>query len=140
MATDWNQFFMGMARYMATASKDPSTQVGAVIVDYRRIVVGMGYNGFPRGVRDDDARYADRSIKYKLIVHAEANAILNASAAVKGCSLYCTWHPCSDCTKLIVQAGISMVFCPAPDPRWAEDAAFARMMLEEGSVRIEVAP
>jgi dCMP deaminase len=117
-------------------SKDPSTKVGAVIVDPRRVVRGMGYNGFPRGVCDTPERYADRPTKYKLVVHAEANAILNATGDVRGCVLYCTWHPCSACAALIAQAGIAEVRCPAPDPRWAEDGAFARMILDEAGVDV----
>jgi dCMP deaminase len=127
---------MGLAEYVATASKDPSTKVGAVIVDDRRIVLGMGYNGFPRRVRDDVDRYNDRPTKYAMVVHAEANAILNAAASVRGATLYCTWHPCSACAALIIQAGIVKVVSPPADPRWVESATIARTMFEEAEIKL----
>jgi dCMP deaminase len=132
----WDERFAALALHVAQWSKDPSTKVGAVIVDSLRVVRGVGYNGFPRGVKDLPERYLDRPTKYKLVVHAEANALLNSSGGVRGCTLYCTWHPCSACAALIVQAGIAEIHCPAPDPRWAEDAMFARMIFGEAGVAI----
>ncbi len=134
----WHDRFADLARHVSQWSRDPSTKVGAVIVDPLKRVVGMGFNGFARGVRDLPERYADRPTKYKLVVHAEANAILNASGSVRGGVLYCTWHPCSACASLIVQAGIAEVRCPEPDPRWAEDGGFARLILDEAGVDVLV--
>ena len=71
----WDKRWIGVAEHIARFSKDPSTQVGAVIVDGMNRLVSIGYNGFPRGVADDDERYNNRKTKLKLIVHAEANAI-----------------------------------------------------------------
>lgn len=134
----WKSRFADMAKLVATWSKDPSTQVGAVIFDARRVVVGLGYNGFPRGVADTEERYAEKSVKYKFVVHAEANAILNATRGVRECGLLVTKHPCSECAKLIAQSGITDVYCPAPstDAPWAEDAHFARAILCEAEVEI----
>lgn len=136
--TKWRNRFVDMAKLVATWSKDPSTKVGAVIFDARRIVVGLGYNGFPRGVLDKPDRYDTKMAKYKLIVHAEANAILNATRSVRECGLLVTKHPCSECAKLIVQAGITDVFCPKPstDQPWADDAEFAKIILSEADVEI----
>lgn len=134
----WRGRFIDMAKLVASWSKDPSTQVGAVIFDARRIVIGVGYNGFPRGVLDNEERYKDRSVKHKLVVHGEANAILNASRPVRDCGLLVTKHPCSDCAKLIVQSGIIEVFCPisSADSPWAEDAEFAKTILSEAEVEV----
>ncbi len=132
----WHQWFLGMADYVATASKDPSTKVGAVIIDGNRIVRGMGYNGFPRGVRDEPERYANRAEKYKRVVHAEANALLNSHGSLRGCTLYATMHPCSACAALIIQAGITSVVCRPTIERWREDAEFAISMFNEADVHV----
>jgi dCMP deaminase len=136
--TDWHARFMDLAAHVATWSKDPSTKVGAVIVDDKNRVIGMGYNGFPRGVHDLQARYDDRPTKYKYVVHAEANAILNAIRDVRGCVIYCTLHPCCECAKLIIQAGIAAVFCKPVDPRWAESSEIAAQMFAEAGVDLFV--
>lgn len=136
----WQRFFHVMALHVATASKDPSTKCGSVIVDAERRVLGLGYNGFPRGVRDDDERYDDRALKYKLVVHAEANAILNAVGGVGGCTLFSTKFPCTECAKLIIQAGIATVVSPPidrdPACRWSEDQRLSRMMFLEAEVEM----
>lgn len=132
---EWGNRFMQLAELVASWSKDPSTRVGAVIVDDNKIVRGLGFNGFPRGVRDEPERYACREIKYKLIVHAEPNALLNANGNIRGCTLYCTKHPCSACAALVIQAGIRAVVCPdGGDERWAEDQTLARNMFAEADV------
>lgn len=140
MKTNWHARFLNLARHVATWSKDPSTKVGAVIVDDLHRVVSMGFNGFPRGIRDTDERLNDRPTKYKLVVHAEANAILNAPQPVRGCALYVTFDPCSDCAKLILQSGIRTVYV-APrfvdsGARWTESQQEAREMLLEGGVEV----
>jgi dCMP deaminase len=139
---NWDLRFMEQAALVATWSKDPSTKCGAIIVDHYRRVLGQGFNGFPRGVVDSAERYVDRPTKYAMIVHSEANAILNARGDVLGCLIYTTKFPCSGCTKLIIQAGLLQVICPVQDPanpsdqRWAEDAAISRLMLGEAGVTI----
>ena len=105
----WPRRFLKLAQEVATWSKDPNTKVGAVIVDERNRIVGLGYNGFPRGVADSPALYSDRESKLSLVVHAEANAILNSNRVVSGCHLYTSLPPCNECAKLIIQAGISRV-------------------------------
>lgn len=105
----WNRFYLGLADYVATASKDPSTQVGAVIVRPDKTVASLGFNGFPRGMRDDPELYSDRTVKYSRIIHAEINAILNAKEPLNGYTLYSTHMPCDRCAVQIVQAGISRV-------------------------------
>lgn len=118
MVSKWDRRFLDMAAFVATWSKDPSTQVGAVIVRPDRTIASVGYNGFPRGVSDDDARYADRSLKYPMIVHAEMNAILSAKEPLLGYAIYVTpLAPCATCAGAIIQSGIKRVVatCRKPD-------------------------
>jgi dCMP deaminase len=127
---------MKLAMEVATWSKDPSTKVGAVIVDHSNRPVGLGFNGFPRGVHDTPERYADKPTKYKMIVHAEANAILNAVVPIQGFTLYATKFPCSECAKLIIQSGIARIVSPVPgtgEP-WATDAQFSKTMFAEAVI------
>ena len=137
----WTQRFLALALHVAEWSKDPSTKVGAVVVDSDRIVLSLGYNGFPRGVIDSTERLSERPVKYAFTVHAEANALLNASRSVRGATLYCTLLPCSECAKLVIQAGIRRVVCPAPAEgyeRWADSFRMAREMFQESGVKLQV--
>lgn len=106
----WHDRFFDLARMVGSWSKDPSTQVGAVIVRPDRTIASVGYNGFPRGVSDDPDVLENRPAKYLRMVHAEANAILSAREPLHGCTLYVTpLHPCANCAGLIIQAGIVSV-------------------------------
>lgn len=136
---EWDGFFLDMAALVASRSKDPSTKVGAVIVaPDGKNVRSIGYNGFPRGMADDDSLYADREVKYSRIVHAEMNAILNAERRVDGCTLYCTLLPCDRCAVFVVQAGITRVVTPQPDAdiesRWGESFNKTRDIFAEAGV------
>lgn len=136
----WDTRFMELADHVAQWSKDPSTKVGAVIVDAQRRIVGLGYNGFPRGVSDNPDRYDHKPTKYKMVVHSEANAILNANQSVKDCLLYATKFPCTECTKLIIQSGIHRVTAPAPKEGevWTEDAQFSNIMMLEAGLTVSL--
>ena len=109
----WDQYFMGVAHLSAMRSKDPVTQVGACIVNDRRRIIGIGYNGFPIGVDDDtfpwDKKESWLNSKYPYVVHAEPNAILNATVPLDDATLYVTLFPCNECAKLIIQSGIKEV-------------------------------
>lgn len=112
----WDEYFMGVAKLSSLRSKDPSTQVGACIVDpTSKKILSIGYNGFPRGCDDNIFPWgktdADQlNNKYLYVVHSEANAILNTNnTTIHGCTMYVTLFPCSDCTKLIIQAGITEI-------------------------------
>jgi dCMP deaminase len=131
---------MDLARHISAWSKDPSTQVGCVIVDPDRKVVGLGFNGFPRGVEDTWERYNDRLAKIPRVVHAEANAILNAGRDLAGCTAYVTLHPCCECAKLLIQSGITVVYAPNDDlpDRWKDSLSMAQEMLRESGVRLEL--
>jgi len=104
---------MRMAHIIAERSKDPYTQAGAVVVMPNNVVVGVGYNGFPRGI-DNNALPWDKEgkledTKYAYICHAEENAIYNANNTTQNCKIYCTLFPCNECVKTIIQTGIREV-------------------------------
>ena len=135
----WDLRFLRLADHIAQWSKDPSTKVGAVIVDDQRRVLGMGYNGFARGVSDTPERLDDRDTKLRFVVHAEVNAILNAVGPVAGCTLYTTpMFTCGDCAKVVVQAGIRRVVSIqkplANITTWALSLDTAHVMYREAGV------
>lgn len=137
----WDRWFLGLAAYTATASKDPSTRVGAVVVDGKRRVVSVGYNGFARGVVDRPDRYADRATKLRFVVHAERNAILFAGRDLTGCTLYThPFPPCAPCAAVVIQAGIVRVVAPrasaALAARWGADLEDSRSMFLEAGVEL----
>ena len=109
----WDESYMQICRVIAKRSKDPSTQTGACIVDENNIIISLGYNGFPRGCHDDNLPWGREgdfcNAKYAYVVHAEANAILNADKNTKGAKMYCGLFPCNECSKMIIQAGIKEV-------------------------------
>lgn len=110
----WDDYFMGIALLSAKRSKDPNTQVGACIIDEDNKIVGIGYNGFPRGCGDDKLPWKKKSdnineTKYPYVVHAEANAILNSTKNLKNCTIYVALFPCNECAKLIIQSGIKKI-------------------------------
>lgn len=111
----WDERFLELAAHISTWSKDPSTKVGACIVDNKRHVVSVGYNGFPRGVFDNQERYNKRETKLMYVCHAERNALDNAHCDVTGCTLYCTLFPCNECAKSIIQRGIKEVVTYKPE-------------------------
>ena len=110
----WDEYFMGVALLSAKRSKDPSTQVGACIVNDKNKIVGAGYNGLPIGCSDDefpwDKQGSFLDTKYPFVCHAELNAILNnIGMDLKGCRIYTALFPCNECSKAIIQSGISEV-------------------------------
>jgi len=135
--------FIAVAQAMATLSKDPSTQVGAVVLDMDCNILSVGCNGFPRGVTDSPVRWEHKPTKYKFVVHAEANAIAQAArvgARLLGSQMIITsLHPCSNCAGMIAQSGIKRVFAPAnhrigASTVWAEEAEYAKHILKEAGV------
>ena len=142
MLDKWDQRFMDLANFVAAWSKDPSTQVGAVIANpHTKRVVSMGYNGFPSGVGDHDHRLENREIKYEMIVHAETNALLFAGPAAENCTLYVTpLPPCARCGVVIIQAGIQRVVAPIPDKskeHWNTQSEISEQMFSEAGVELE---
>lgn len=136
--THWDYRFLDLAKFVSDWSKDPSTKVGAVIADHNNRIVSIGYNGFPAGL-EDDKRLNDRETKYKIIVHAEANAILFSNTNLFGCTLYTyPFQPCSRCAGLIIQSGIKKVISPKNNiARWESDFNLSKALLEEANIKIK---
>ena len=110
----WDEYFMTIALLSAKRSKDPSTQVGACIVDNENKVVSIGYNGMPRHCDDTKLTWEkgeDLNNKYLYVCHAEFNAILNTrdGSHLNGCKIYVTLFPCNECAKAIIQSGIKEI-------------------------------
>lgn len=138
----WDKRYLELAQFVAQWSKDPSTKTGAVIVSPDNFVVAVGYNGFPRGVEDTDARLNDRETKYKMIVHCERNALLAAKQDLTGSTLY-TWPfmSCAPCAGMVIQAGVKRVVAHRNDnPRWQEDFKLTQQMFWEAGVTIDLYP
>ena len=133
----WDDRFLELATVISSWSKDPSTKVGAVIVNKDKKIISTGYNGFPRGIKDDH-RLDNREQKYDLVVHAEANAIIHAKEPLDGCTIYTMpFMPCSRCAGLIIQAGIQrVVSVPSAEDRWSANFQLSKDMLLEAKVLI----
>lgn len=136
----WDEYFMGVALLSARRSKDPSTQVGACIVNDQNKIVGAGYNGLPIGCHDDDFPWdkqgAFLETKYPFVCHAELNAILNnIGMDLKGCKIYTALFPCNECTKAIIQSGISEVIYLSDKYAGTDAAKASKLMLDTSGVR-----
>lgn len=149
--TRWDAYYLKLAVATAQMSRDPSTKVGAIIVGPDADIRATGFNGFPRGVADYPHRLQNRQLKYKMIVHAEMNAIFNAARAgisLQGCRLYliamndagCFWGgpPCSNCIGGVIQSGITEIVSLPPSPwlpdRWLESLNLSLDMIEEAGL------
>ena len=137
---NWDEYFMGVALLAAQRSKDPSTQVGACIIDSDRRILSTGYNGFPKGCSDDEFPWnRDESLgetKYQYVVHAELNAILNASGKkLAGATVYVGLFPCNECTKAIIQSGISEVVYLSEKYHHTASMEASRKMLDAAGVK-----
>lgn len=139
----WDKYFIDIAGVVLGKSKDPRTKTGAVIVGPAQQIVATGYNGFPRGVIENEERW-ERPTKYQYVVHAEQNAIANAARhgiALEGCTLYVIGNPpiapCSSCAKSVIQAGIvrvvGNVLADSPE-HWQEDNDIALKLFAEADV------
>lgn len=134
----WDEYFMGVALLSGKRSKDPSTQVGACIVNIQNKIVGVGYNGFPIGCSDEDFPWVKEGsaleTKYPYVCHAELNAILNSTVGLHGCKIYVALFPCNECTKAIIQAGIKEVVYLSD--KYAANDSFiaAKKMLDKAGI------
>ena len=142
----WDCYFLNMIDVVKSRSKDRSVQVGCIIVGEGNSVLSMGYNGFPRGVKDKEERH-ERPLKYKITEHSERNAIYNAARngiKLLDSTLYAGVWPCTDCARGIIQAGISKIVMDGRKyaegvatwcERWEEDFTIALEILEAAGVR-----
>ena len=140
----WDIRFLKLAKHVAEWSKDPSTQVGAVIAKDKR-VISMGFNGFPRGVDDSEVRLNTRGLKYDLIIHAEINALSFAYVDVGGATLYTyPMQPCVRCATQVIQSGIKRVVTIVPstelNERWGGGFCQVKEIFEEAGVKIGYIP
>ena len=135
----WDEYFMGVAMLAAKRSKDPSTQVGACIVDRNNVILTTGYNGFPIGCSDDEFPW-DREgevTKYPFVVHAELNAILNAGGkSLKGARIYVALFPCNECAKAIIQSGIKEVVYLSDKYADTSGVKASKLMLSTAGVKL----
>ena len=140
----WHHRLMELAFLVASWSKDPSTKTGAVVVGPDREIRATGYNGLVRGVDDNISERMERPTKYDFFEHAERNAIYNAcltGTSLKGCVLYATHAPCTDCARAIIQAGIKMVITNkiiidenSPKGTWRDKVEYSAQMFKEAGI------
>ncbi len=139
MAAKWAKRFVQMAELVASWSKDPSTQVGAVITESNRIV-SLGFNGYPHGI-SDSAETDNREMKLLKTLHAEENAILFAKRDLSGCEIWVTHFPCPNCAAKIIQTGITTVHCPEQPvdflTRWQDKIKVSEEMFNQAGVTID---
>jgi dCMP deaminase len=143
MNEKWDRRFLELAELISSWSKDPSSQVGSVIVSPKKEVISLGFNGFPSRLHDNPVDLGDRSRKYKKILHSEINSILYAKRDLASCSIYIyPFLSCADCTKVIIQSGITRVVTVKMDEnseryqRWKADFDTSREMYQEAGVEI----
>jgi len=138
----WDEYFMGIALLSAKRSKDPSTQVGACIVDSKsNRILSVGYNGFPFGCSDDDFPWSRDGetlcTKYPYVVHAELNAILNNRGVIlEGSKIYTALFPCNECAKAIIQSGIKEVIYLSDKYSDTDNVKASKRMFEKAGVAI----
>ena len=134
----WDEYFMGIAALSALRSKDPSTQVGACIVNQDKRILSMGYNGMPHSCHDDEfpwERGEGLQSKYLYVCHAELNAILNCNTgSVRGCSVYVTLFPCNECAKAIIQSGIKEIVYMSDKYATTDSTLAAKKMFDTAGV------
>ncbi len=138
-AISWDECFMRMTHIISERSKDPKTQVGAVVVDQKNVVVGMGYNGFPRGIESDQLPWEREGkptdTKYGYICHAEENAIYNANTSTNDCKVYCNLFPCNECAKTLIQKGIVEVIYEDDKYHDTDSCIMSRRLFELAGVK-----
>jgi dCMP deaminase len=125
----WHKRFIDLATLVSSWSKDPSTKVGAVIVDPKNRIVSVGFNGFAQGINDNCTH---RDEKLRRTIHAEENAILFANRSIEGCTIYVTHHPCARCTAKLIQVGIASIIYRDPlSENWEDEVKSSEHMLYE---------
>jgi dCMP deaminase len=139
----WDDTFLEICGVLAKRSKDENTKIGCVIVGPDHEIRSVGYNCFPRGIDDNVQARQERPEKYAFFAHAERNAIFNAArigVPLLGSTCYLPLLPCSDCTRGLIQSGITEVVCGSnivPE-RWAEGCGPSLAMLKEAGVMIRL--
>ena len=137
----WDEYFMGIAELSARRSKDPSTQVGACIVDDNNKIMSVGYNGMPKACSDDEFPWeregGQLETKYFFVCHAELNAILNyRGGSLEGSRIYATLFPCNECAKAIIQAGIKEIIYACDKYADSASVVASKMMFKAAGVKL----
>jgi dCMP deaminase len=143
---NWHEYFIRIADIIKSKSKDQSTKVSAVLVDDKNSILGVGYNGFPRGVNDDIQSRHERPVKMLYTEHAERNAIYNAvrnGVKLDGAKIYLSNYgiSCAECTRAIIQSGIKEIICrqgkfEGKDKQWEQSILVSKEMLNETNVKV----
>ncbi len=135
----WDEYFMGVSILSGFRSKDPSTQVGACIVSQENKILSMGYNGFPKGCKDDEFPWEKEGefceTKYPYVTHSELNAILNyRGGSLEGAKIYVSLFPCNECAKAIIQCGIKTIVYRSDKYAQTDAVKASKRMLEAAGV------
>lgn len=133
----WDIRYFSLALEIATWSKDPSKQVGAICVSPDKRGIVCGYNGFPRNITDSEKLLKDKKLKNKLMVHAEANCVVNSRTLLVNWTMHVTKAPCTECAKLMINAGIKRVVCPSPGGSWKDDQLMAISLMTEANLEVD---
>lgn len=138
----WDEYFMGIAKLTAGRSKDPSTQVGAVIISQDNRVLSTGYNGTPNGFDDDNFPWGREGkpleTKYMFVCHAEANAIDNFRGNKKefeNAKIYVDLFPCNECAKKIIQNGIKEIVYLSDKYANSDSTKASKMMFDQCGIK-----
>ena len=135
---NWDDYFMSVAYISSLRSKDPRTQVGACIVDKNHRIISTGYNGMPNRCNDSEMPWEAKDgleSKYLYVIHSEQNAILHARSDLTNCTLYTTLFPCNECSKAIIQSGISEVIYLSDKYKDKEFSIASRFILDKAGVK-----
>jgi len=138
----WDEYFMGVSILSSKRSKDPNTQVGACIINQDKKIIGIGYNGFPKGCSDETFPWGRigefLETKYPYVVHAELNAILNSVGRdLNGCTMYVALFPCNECAKAIIQSGIKRLVYLSDKYKDKDFTIAAKKMFDSAGVKYE---
>lgn len=140
----WDKYFMSMVYLVAMKSKDPNTKIGAVIVGKDHEIISCGFNGLPRGMKDDLDSYNSKPDKYFWYEHAERNAVYNAARNgihTLGCTMYTQGVPCADCARGAIQAGIKEVVVHTDwnklnNEKWVISSQYSQAMFSDCGVNL----
>lgn len=137
----WHPRFLRLAKEISSWSLDPSTKCGSVIVDKKKRIVSVGFNGFPPGIKDEENLYKSRPDKYLRVSHSEANSLSFAERPIDGCSIFIyPFLSCSTCTKLIITRGIveviTLKMSDDLELRWGDDIKVSRELFSEVGIKV----
>ena len=143
LSNKWDKRYMDLAKQVGTWSKDPSKKIGAIAIGSKGQVLAQGYNGFPRGIDDNESRLNNKETKYKYVVHAEMNLIYNATfngISLNGSTVYVSGLPvCSECAKGLIQVGVKQIVMSkdsleGADEKWLDSFELTIALINEAGI------